>query len=127
MFKSLSTQLTPDNEGALVAFMVYLFGVDWKTSLSGLLSFGVATFGTMTTLVAIIQPLVQNKWPLAVPIATAVLTILSGLGKAWVGIISKDSGTQAVKLPRVAEPVGMPSHETPDATLPTGAKIVKDK
>jgi hypothetical protein len=127
MFRTLGTSLTPDSEGAIVAFMIWLFGINWKSSLSGVLSFGIATFGTITSGLAPLAALNPNS-ALArySAITTAVLTLLSGLGKVWVGLLQTDAGTQAIKLPNVDEPVAVPSHEVPNQIPPAGAKIVKE-
>lgn len=128
MFKSLTTQLTPSNEGIIVAFMIWLFGINWKTSLSGFLSLGIASFGVITSGLAPLAALMPNS-VLAryAAITAAILTILSGLGKAWVGLLLKDPGTEAVKLANVVDPVAVSSHEEPDEPLPPGAEISKGK
>lgn len=114
MFKSLSVQLTPDNEGALVGLLVWLFGINWKSSLSGILSFGIATFGVITSGLA---PLAALNPTSALArysaITTAVLTLLSGLGKAWVGLLMQDAGTTLAKVPGISAPQPVASHETP--------------
>jgi hypothetical protein len=126
MLKSLTPLLTPNNDGALVRFMVWLFGVDWKTSASGFLSFLLAAFASLTPFLVMLYTLMPNKWPLGLPIATAAVTALSGACKAWIGLISKDSGTQAITVPNLPDPIGVPSHEEPNQSLPKGAKIVKE-
>jgi hypothetical protein len=126
MFKSLTTSLTPDNQGALVRLMVWLFGVDWKTSASGFLSFLIGIFASITPFLAMLSTLMPNRWPIGLPIATAVVTTLSGTFKFWIGLISKDSGTQAITVPNLPDPIGVPSHELPNQPPPPGSKIVKE-
>jgi hypothetical protein len=126
MLKSLTPLLTPNNEGALVRFMVWLFGVDWKTSASGFLSFLIATFASLTPFLVMLSTIMPNKWPIGLPLTTAAVTTLAGTFKAWIGFISKDSGTQAITVPNLPDPIGVPSHELPNQPPPPGSKIVKE-
>lgn len=122
MLKALTAQLTPDTDGILVRFMVWIFGINWKSSLSGFLSFGIASFGVITSGLA---PLAALNPTSALAkysaITTAVLALLSGLGKAWVGLLMQDAGTVLAKLPRIAEPQIVASTETP---LDPKAKVI---
>ena len=83
---------------------------NWRTSLSGFLSFVIATAAVFTAL----PPAWLN------PKYSAALTIASGLAKAWVGLISKDAGTTEALVPgKGIESVA--SHETPNdpSAVPT--------
>lgn len=126
MLKTLTLSLTPSDDGVLVRALVWLFGINWKTSLNGVLTFLIVT---LTTLVALLSP-----YTLTAPASKAAklnyviigCNIILAFARVWVGLIQQDSGVQAVKLPNVEEPIGVPSHELPNQPPPAGAKIVKE-
>ena len=76
---------------------------NWRTSLSGFLSFIIATGATLT---ALAPPWLNPKW-------SGAITVASGLAKAYVGLISKDAGQVVAKVPGQGVQV-VDSHETPD-------------
>src|ERR1700749_4757458 len=125
MFKALTVQLSPNGEGALVQLMVWLFGVSWKSSLSGFLSFMGLTLGVITSGLAPLAALNPSS-ALArySAIGTAISTIMCGLGKAWVGLLIQDKGTELATMPNSSEPVVVPAHEMPDdpAATPVAEK-----
>lgn len=59
---------------------------DWKTTTAGVLSFIMATTGPLTAYFALIHS--PSAWQAQVP---GVLTLVAGLCRAWVGVISKDA------------------------------------
>jgi len=77
--------------------------LNWRTSLSGFLSFVIATGAVFTAL----PPAWLN------PKYSAGLTIAVGLAKAWVGMISKDAGSVEAVVPGKGVQV-VTSHEVPD-------------
>ena len=76
---------------------------NWRTSLSGFLSFIIATGAVFTAM--------PPNW--LNPKYSAGLTIAVGLAKAWVGMISKDAGTTEAIVPGQGVKV-VESHETPN-------------
>lgn len=64
----------------------------WKSTVSGILSFIMATAGVLTSFAAaqlVADPAKGKVW---VSI-TAGCTLASALGKSWIGLISKDAET----------------------------------
>jgi hypothetical protein len=82
---------------------------NWKTTAAGILSFVLATTGPLTAYFALIHS--PTSWQAQVP---GALTLIAGLCRSWVGIISKDAGTEQVLLPGDSQPQTVPSHEVPD-------------
>lgn len=93
-----------------------ILGSNWKTTAAGGLSFIMATTGPLTAYFALIHN--PTAWQAQVP---GACTLAAGLCRAWIGIISKDAGTQEAILPGQSEPQMVESHEVPDVK---GAKVV---
>jgi hypothetical protein len=85
--------------------------VNWKSTVSGLLSFVIATGAVIT---AIPNHIVSSK-------VSGIATIAVGLAKAWVGLIATDAGVVAAITRDGGAPVAMPSTEVP---LQPGAVVV---
>lgn len=114
MFKALAIQLTPSNEGVIVTFMVYLFGINWKSSLSGILSLGIAAFAPITAGLAPLAALNPHSTVAQyLAIASGIMTMMSGVGVAWVQLLMKDAGTVPAKVPGNPDPQIVPSTEVP--------------
>lgn len=91
---------------------------DWKTTTAGILSAAMATTGPLTAYFALIHN--PTAWQAQVP---GALTLVAGLCRAWIGVISKDAGTEQAILPGESEPQTVSSHEVPDIK---GAKVIKN-
>ena len=86
----------------------------WKSSVQGILVVITATCQVL----AASGELPEN--------ATKIVTLVSALAFAYIGLISKDSGVQAITLPDSTSTSAVASHEIPNQPLPSGAKISKD-
>jgi hypothetical protein len=89
--------------------MLKMYGPDWKTSLSGDLSV-VVTVATILSGYLVVTPS-SPKWLSAVSAGCAVL---AAFGKSQVGRKMVDAGSVLAKVPGVADPQVVPSHEVPD-------------
>jgi hypothetical protein len=79
-----------------------------KTSLSGILSFLMVTGGYLAGWA------VQHQSPFWIKVGAGA-SFVSGLSKVYIGLISKDAGTQLATVPGSDTPQAVPSHEVPDA------------
>lgn len=89
----------------------------WKSTVSGVLSFVVATTATLTAFAAA-QAAANPAQSKTYAYIIAGCTLASGLGKAWIGLISKDADTvtfcDVVKADaKTATPPPEPTKETP--------------
>jgi hypothetical protein len=64
----------------------------WKSTASGILSFVMATAGTLTAFAAA-QVAVNPAQSKVYAYITAGCTLASGLAKAWIGLLTKDADT----------------------------------
>jgi len=97
--------------------MIKLFGVNWKTSVSGLLTFVMVTCGSVASYLAVV-----GKTPVTTDILGAC-TLISGLCHVWVGLISVDAGQVVIPGATPGAPmIAAPSHETPND--PTAKPVV---
>jgi hypothetical protein len=85
----------------------------WKSSASGILVLVITTCGVLLA-----NPLTNTGK------SAAILALISALATAYVGIISKDAGTQEAIPPGGGPAVAVPSHEVPDQP---GAKAIVGK
>ena len=123
MFVALAAQLTPDSEGLLVRAMIYLFGVSWKSSLSGFLSLCMGTFAVITSGIAPLIALYPNSHAAKVwALITGVMAVFAGCAKFWVGLLMTDAGTVVAKVPGTKEPQIVPSTEVP---VDSSNKVIK--
>lgn len=86
-----------------------IFGVNWKSSVSGLLTFALVTLGAVSAWLASL-PATSHiaAW------VTSGIGLLTGLAKVWLSFVTVDAGTTLAKVPGIAEPQPVDSHETPD-------------
>ena len=74
----------------------------WKSTAKGILIFIITTCGVFTS-----AQVFNGK-------AGSAIGLVSALAYAYLGIISKDSGTVEAVVPGNAAPQAVPSHEVPD-------------
>lgn len=77
--------------------------INWKSSLSGFLSFVIATGAVIT---AVPNHIISQKW-------SGIATVAVGMAKAWLGLIATDAGVVAAIPADGGSPVAVPSTELP--------------
>jgi hypothetical protein len=103
----------------VIWLLIKLFGPHWKSTVAGYLAAMMGFCGPLTAYFAgLAHP---HDWQVAVP---GIITLVSGVGRAWVGILMKDAGVTEAILAGETIPKMVPSHEEPDAE---GAKVVIEK
>ena len=74
----------------------------WKSTANGVLIFVIVTCGVLAG-----DNILPAKW-------AGIVALIMALARAYVGIISMDAGTVLAKVPGIAEPQAVASHEIPD-------------
>lgn len=97
--------------------MLKIYGPDWKTSLNGDLNL-IKSAAASLSVILIITPQ-SPRWMIYL---SAACVIISGGGQAGLGRLMTDAGTVLAKVPGVAVPQIVASHEVPDDK---SAKVVK--
>lgn len=95
---------------------------NWKTTLSGFLSFALGTLGVVNTYLVVGDAAAGNGIHVSTKVVTGI-ALATALGKFWVGWLQKDAG-QTLAIPADGGPAKeVPAHGIPDD--PNATPIVK--
>ena len=91
--------------------LIKWFGPNWKSSVGGILSFVFVTLSAVSAWLATLPSGTHKAaW------ITSGISLLSGLCRVWIALITIDAGTTQALTPQSPfVPVPVPSHEVPDS------------